>query len=100
LNGFVDQHNSMGHQGDFFTSHTISELSACGFNVTHHYRKSYPWLFTDEQAMTQCCRLMFGLDRATDEQIRVGIAGCLGYVNTQAGCAMNWELLFLRGEKR
>ncbi|MBD3868495.1 MAG: hypothetical protein IFK94_10265 [Acidobacteria bacterium] len=43
--------------------------------------------------------LMFGLDLATPEQVVAGIGEHQGYVVTDNGCRMNWELRFIHCRK-
>lgn len=95
LNGFVHEHSSMGHEGDFLTPKTAEEMSDCGLQVVQAALESYQWVFPDEAAMVTYCTWMFGIDQATPEQVLAGIAEHLGYTCSGYGCAMNWQLYFL-----
>jgi cyclopropane fatty-acyl-phospholipid synthase-like methyltransferase len=99
LNIFVDQYNSMGHQGEFLNQTTQAELEAVGFQVTDAEPIQYYWRFSHVDHMIRYCKLLFGVDQATDAQILDGITTYLGYSDTAQGCLMNWELYFFQGVK-
>lgn len=100
LNGFVHEHSSMGHEGDFLTLKTAEEMHDGGLQVLRAELVSYPWVFPDEAAMVTYCTWMFGIDQATPEQVLAGIAENLGYTCSGHGCAMNWQLYFLQAKAR
>ncbi|WP_420456878.1 class I SAM-dependent methyltransferase [Rubrivirga sp.] len=94
LDTFVDAHNSMGHTGTFVDDGFRAALAGAGFEVARDETAAYPWVFGSADEMVDCCTLMFGLDRATPDHVRSGIAEWLG--STEAdGCEMNWELQIL-----
>lgn len=99
LNTFLDQHNSMGHKGEFLNQATQQELETVGFQVTYAEPIRYHWRFNHIDDMIRYCKLLFGIDQATDTQILDGINTYLGYSNTAQGCLMNWELYFFQGVK-
>ena len=99
LNVFVDQHNSMGHNGDFLRERTRTELEAAGFRVTWAEPKAYHWLFDDVPQMVDCCRCLFGIDQATDAQILAALEHYLGFTSLAAGVGLNWELYFFKAVK-
>jgi SAM-dependent methyltransferase len=99
LNGFVHKHNSMGHQGNFLGLHTIDELLSAGFEVRQASPKSYDWYFDSPESMVRCCKLLFGIDRADDAKILVGIEQHLGYREEAGQCLMHWELYFFQAIK-
>lgn len=99
LNGFVDQHSSMGHRGNFLNHSTRTELETVGFQVDVCESIPYAWSFTDESALVRGCTLMFGIDRATPAQVLAGLQSYLGYARQGRGFQLNWELYFLVGKK-
>ncbi len=99
LNGFVDQFNSMGHQGNFFDSDAPTELESTGFRVVDHYLKSYHWNFQNVEDMCRYVTLLFGLDLAKPEDVLKGIERHLGFQIVNGVCQMNWALLFMKGIK-
>jgi SAM-dependent methyltransferase len=93
LNGFVDRHNSMGHQGVFWNAGCRSLLETAGWRVVHDAAARYHWRFDDRAAMAHCLTLMFGIDLATPDQIVDAVAAQLGVdvlPNGQLG--VRWSL--------
>lgn len=93
LNGFVDQYNSMGHQGVFWNSGCTTMLEAAGWNVMHNEPAQYHWRFEDRASLVHCLALMFGIDLATPDQIFDAVTALLGVdvlPNGQLG--MRWSL--------
>ena len=101
LNGFVNQHNSEGHDGTFFADGEFTEkLRAAGFKQIIEERKAYTWDFGSVEEMTFFVRMLFGLDRANPEQIERGVREILGYTVDPAGAArVSWELIYAFGVK-
>jgi len=97
LNGFVNEYNSMGHDGDFLNSNTESlRVSSAGFKVTHSQLHSYDWEFPNQESMIQFCIGLFGLDLASPEVVTKGISS-LQKDHTLS--KINWGLLFIMGVK-
>ncbi|MGJ8657072.1 MAG: class I SAM-dependent methyltransferase [Akkermansiaceae bacterium] len=95
LNGFVNEFNSMGHDGDFLVPGVEEErLLRAGFSVTENGRYSYLWEFDSEEKMISFCRGLFGLDLASDAEIMQGVEPLL-----TAAHSMQWSLRFIRGVK-
>jgi SAM-dependent methyltransferase len=99
LDEFVHAHHSMGHQGDYISGATRSQLHAVGFAEIAGDARSYHWRFASTEAMTTFCTLLFGMDRATPVEALEGISQYLGYEQTSGGVVMNWELQFLACSK-
>jgi SAM-dependent methyltransferase len=96
LDIFVDQNNSMGHQGEYLNAQTLQELAAANFQVVYNSSIQYSWRFDSPQEMAEYCQLLFGIDRADPPQIIAGIDTYLGYQMQGEKCYMNWELHFLK----
>ena len=92
LNGFVHDHNSMGHEGRFVDDRFRVELADAGFRIETDELCRYTWDFTDEAEMIEFMRLMFWLDRATPESIHAAVKNDLGLAVDGDGCRVNWEL--------
>lgn len=92
LNGFVDSHNSMGHEGRFVDGGFRTDLVAAGFRIETDELCRYTWDFSGEAEMIEFIRLMFWLDKATPETVLEGVKDILGVVGDGDGCKMNWEL--------
>lgn len=96
LNGFVDDHNSMGHEGRFVDTGFRADLVEAGFAIQADELRRFTWDFAGEDEMVRYFRLLFGIDQATDEEILEGISQHLGYVSDGTGCRANWELQLIR----
>ena len=96
LNGFVHAHSSMGHAGIFLDDRIEQDLKATGFDLSFASVLAYPWAFDTLQDMIVFCRMLFGIDRAADEDILTGIETYLGWSKTGEQYGMNWDLLFCR----
>ncbi|MFT4768763.1 MAG: ubiquinone/menaquinone biosynthesis C-methylase UbiE [Glaciecola sp.] len=93
LNQFVHATNSMGHAGEFVDDSFRSELAVAEFLMQRDELFEYTWDFRDEQSMVEFVQLLFGLDKATPDQVLRGISRHLGYRCDEAGeCHMNWAL--------
>ena len=92
LNGFVDQYNSMGHDGRFVDDAFRADVTAAGFHVETDELCRYTWDFSGEDEMVEFIRLMFWLDKATPEIILEGVRDILGVDAVGGDCKMNWEL--------
>ena len=99
LNTFVDQHNSMGHKGDFLGGDTARELEAAGLEVSKYEPIDYYWRFEQRDQMVDFCRLLFWIDQATDEQVLKAIEDHLGYEESAGQCCMRWGLYFFQAVK-
>jgi len=97
LNGFVDAHNSMGHQGDFLEMGVEwGRMVEAGFTVDHESRHEYGWKFESTDVMVEFCRGLFGLDQADEETILQGLSPIMQGGNSPE---IDWSLLFVRGRK-
>jgi SAM-dependent methyltransferase len=94
-NGFVNRHSGMGHHGHFIDVTVRSELTRAGFHITSDVMEQYHWTFPTEQSLARFCKLMFGLDRADEQQTLDGIREHVGYDYVDGVWRMNWELTFL-----
>jgi SAM-dependent methyltransferase len=100
LDGFLDAHNSSGHEGEYLSDTTRADLRKAGFTITRDQPRPYHWVFESSRHMAEFCRLLFGMDKATVEHVEVGIETEIGYQQINGKTCMNWELHFLRCEKK
>lgn len=96
LDVFVNDHSSLGHSGRFVDDTFRAELRGAGFNIESDHDISYDWHFDDAKAMTDYCRLLFGIDRAGRDEILSGIGRHLDYAESGGECRMRWSLTFIR----
>jgi SAM-dependent methyltransferase len=99
LDGFVNEHNTMGHKGNYIHARTHEEIAGCGFMTMVPSLIPFHWEFDSPQAMGRFCQLLFGIDQADSAQVVEGIRKHVGYSVEGNACRMNWELLFIKGEK-
>lgn len=97
LNDFVNRNNSMGHEGVFLNHDFVNLVRQSGFNVEMAEKFKYQWEFSSTNDMVDFCRLLFGLDLASDEDIEMAISEYLGYEESKNGVGMNWESFVLVG---
>ena len=95
LNIFVNEYNSMGHEGLFFTKNIEDSLKDIGFKVVLNEYKSFFWEFDSIPKAIQFFRDLFGLDLATDRDILSGIEEYLGFGEGESLVNINWGLRYL-----
>jgi SAM-dependent methyltransferase len=95
LNEFVDQHNSMGHEGIFLDGKTADDITACGLKIHSDEIITYPWSFESRDDMGVYCKLLFGIDIAESESVIQGIEDILGYMPGPGKVNMAWGLRFI-----
>jgi SAM-dependent methyltransferase len=100
LNGFVHEHNSMGHRGVFLGPETAGEIASAGFTVDDVQAVPLWWRFESVALMIDFMGPLFGVDRAGPDELLRGIERHLGYRTDEEGCRMHWELLFLKAIRR
>jgi SAM-dependent methyltransferase len=101
LNEFVNRYNSHGHTGWFFEEGEMSDkMKTVGFKNVREQRMVYTWDFDSMDEMVVFCKLLFGLDRASADEIKKGVETILGFARADdAEVAVNWELIHAFGEK-
>lgn len=99
LDGFVNEHNTMGHQGKYIHAKTTEEIEQTGFRILESSPIPFHWNFDSPQTMGQFCHMLFGMDKANSAQVEEGIRTHVGYEANDKGCRMNWELFFIKARK-
>ncbi len=100
LDDIVDRYTDTGHTGSYLGTHSALELEQTGFQQVQQQRLHYTWNFPSVEAMLSYCRLLFGMERASLEQIYQGIEQYLGYQEDQNGrVRLDWELYCLTDYK-
>jgi SAM-dependent methyltransferase len=96
LNEFVDKYNTNGHKGLFFTNDDSELIERCGFNVDVSINK-YNWNFKDKECLLNFCKLLFGLNLCTDDNLLLNsIKKYLHYDNGK----IPWELIYFNCIKK
>jgi SAM-dependent methyltransferase len=98
LNGFVDEHNPLGHRGIFFSPADTDSLSSVGFEIAAVERRAYPWLFSDVASRSDFLRRLFYLRDVSDGTIDAALERIFG-VSAATDRNVPWELLFLVGTR-
>lgn len=97
LNVFVNNHNSMGHMGDFLNLKTTRrDLESSNFTVVESYLCNYQWAFTTQLQASIFFKNLFGLDLATHKDVISGINKYLGSKTTENGYYVDWQLLHFK----
>ncbi len=100
LNGFVDAHSSLGHDGHFFDGDVIDLLKASRLVDVSLQITPLEWRFPDLASMARFTQALFGMDQASDDQVIDGIDRLLGTRSLEdGGVAMRWELLVVTAHK-
>ncbi len=93
LNGFVHEHNSVGHRGRFLDDEMLDTLRRSGFLIMVNEQAHYHWPFVDRAALADCLGLMFGIDRASPQAIIDAVGHGLGVDELPGGgIGMRWSL--------
>ncbi len=93
LNVFVNQYSSLGHSGLFASQAYLDALASSGFRMVTDQVAHYHWRFFTSADMADCLKLMFGIDRATPEQVISSVADLLGIDELPDGSVgMRWSL--------
>lgn len=95
LNVFVNQYNSMGHQGDFLNELVIEQLQDNQLNLIAINRPKLQWCFNKEEDMISFFRNLFGLDKATNEDIFSGIYCYLNPNFDGEQITLDWQLVYI-----
>jgi len=94
LNIFVNKYNSMGHRGQFINNQLIKNIQN-EFSIISCNRHNFQWVFDNEQCMICFCRGLFGLDKATDDDIIKGIKTYLAPKYKAKQVSLEWRLIYI-----
>ena len=100
LNGPVDIYTTTGHQGLFLQAGECSDLlwSAGCTRVMEEHRSFY-WQFQSIEQMVKYCQSLFGLVKATEQQVYDALACYFNIENADATVKMPWSLIYSVGIK-
>lgn len=93
LNGFVDAHSVMGHQGVFLP--TQRSAYPQGWDIARMGVAACPWRFASAATLARFCRLMFGIELAHEREILSALHEIVGVRPHAHGVELDWELLYL-----
>ncbi|MCL9804383.1 class I SAM-dependent methyltransferase [Flavobacterium amniphilum] len=93
LNKFVNEHNSLGHDGNFFFKDYFLENPDIQSKIIDCQFNKYPFVFNNTNEMIHFFKLFFGLDKASEAIVLEGVQDILGVVETNNGIEVNWGLI-------
>jgi SAM-dependent methyltransferase len=99
LNGFVDQWNSAGHQGDFLTELDTQYVAEAGFSTPLISQSSYDWLAANDLAMYSFMLNLFGLDKQPPLAEMQIAWEKLGWRAGEQVCRVPWSLRVIKAYK-
>ena len=99
LNGFVDQWNSAGHQGDFLTELDTQYVTEAGFPTPLINQSSYDWVAANDLAMHSFMLNLFGLDKQPPLAEMQIAWKKLGWQPDEQVCRVPWSLRVIKAYK-
>lgn len=100
LDGWVNDHNTIGHNGWYLNQHTLQQLLNSGFEYISKENRNYHWVFNSRLQAGEYCKLMFGIDRANEQEVSDVLAKELGFdVLSNGNVGLCWQLCFITVRK-
>lgn len=102
LNGYVNENNSMGHHGVFLDENSAEKFAGSSFKIIRNKICEYNWyLAKDKSSSLQYLKLMFGLDKAIDEDLFEYLTKNLNFrINNEARYSIDWSLRYILLEEK
>ena len=92
LNGFVDQHNPMGHVGIFLDERTSGLIEEAGFNIVDDSMVDTPWRFDSIQEAGAFCRLLFSMPDLDSAEVADAMYRQIGFDVIKGHPNLRWAL--------
>jgi SAM-dependent methyltransferase len=92
LNGFVNDHNPMGHDGRFLDDHTRVFIEAGGFDVIDDQIIDVPWTFDNFDDAGEFCRNLFGMTGLDARAVAEGMDREIGFDEEGGRPRVKWSL--------
>jgi len=92
LNGFVNEHCPLGHEGRFLDEHTAPALEAAGFAIVSDELLDVPWSFGDADEAGEFCRHLFGVTDLDCIQTFEALQREIGFDETDGRPELRWKL--------
>ena len=100
LNVYVDKHNPQGHKGLFFNQDDFSSLmDVAGITPLSDHLVEVPWVFDSREQMAAFCRMLFGIESATNAEVAVALQDYVGVREDAGEVKLLWSLQYAKGEK-
>lgn len=92
LDKFAGKYNATGHNGCYLTLQSITDIVLpLNFQLIENKIKNCDWVFDDEKALLDFCRLLFGLCKVTDKVLLTALNDTLG-ISYHKGTSKNTRL--------
>jgi SAM-dependent methyltransferase len=99
LNDAVDRLTETGHEGLFLQpNELVQTLGEAGYTNANEEFLTFTWDFPDEQSMTRFCQTLFGLTRASREQVSEELNRGLKISHSEYGVHLEWSLIYATGD--
>jgi len=100
LNNFVNQYNSMGHQGLFLNENDKTLLNMAGFKDIEYKEIESKWTALNKEAMCKFMRVLFTLDKLKND-ILLGEELNKGFktIETNLSYQIIWSLTCIKAKK-
>lgn len=92
LNGFVNEHCPLGHEGRFLDEKTAPALEAAGFRVTSDEVMELPWSFDSFDEAGEFCRHLFGVTGLDKTETVEALAREIGFEAEGGRPYLRWKL--------
>ena len=92
LNGFVNEHNPMGHVGVFFDELTAGLIEDAGFTITDDALVEMPWQFDSMQEAGAFCRQLFWMPQLTTDEVAAAMDREIGFDLIDSRPHLRWAL--------
>ena len=92
LNGFVDEHNPMGHDGHFFDELTAGLIEEAGFTIGDDQMVDMPWRFDGLAQAGAFCRQLFWMPSLTPDEVAAAMDREIGFEMIDARPHLRWAL--------
>jgi ubiquinone/menaquinone biosynthesis C-methylase UbiE len=100
LNGPCDRLSLTGHQGKFFAPGEAAQLIArAGFGDAEERYQQYTWDFPGKATLIEFCRLLFGLQKGSSEEVASAIDSHLKIDAAGNTARLHWSLVYAWGRK-
>ena len=100
LDGFVDKHNPLGHQGFYLNDQTVVDLRQAGLEVGSVTEQAYHWNFDSVEELRVFCSDQFGLRSLDRDQFVEELSEYLPLeIDSRNRVKLPWVLRHIRAIK-
>jgi len=92
LNGFVDEHNPMGHDGHFLDELTAGLIEDAGFKIVEVTTVAMPWVFDSLAEAGTFCGLLFSTPKLSVDEVAEGMDREIGFETIDGRPHLKWAL--------